>query len=318
MQGRMTIVKLAVMLAVLPGCSAARDGGRVRAKRDVSLSASWKGFAAVVVESRNGSVEFAVADVSEVEIDARLTVKGVTLADAEAGLDQMRIDIDPDVDAGRTLAIRLVVPEALKSRSPGARLKIRVPEACQTSVKTSNGSVRVSEAKGEAKVATTNGAVTVTGVDGRVRVDTTNGSVEVRRVTSSAVVDSSNGSVVAETVGGECTLETTNASITLHDVRGNIDADTTNGSIGVDTQPFDGRSITLRTTNAAIELALPAAIQADFDFRTTNAKIAASFGDMPVQVREMSKNRLRASLNDGGGVRVEAHTSNGSIELRFQ
>ncbi|MGD8451700.1 MAG: DUF4097 family beta strand repeat-containing protein [Phycisphaerae bacterium] len=311
MRYRLVVPVLVALLAVMSGCTE-RRGGNVKATRDFALTSPWNDFQTVVVESRNGSIEIGVADVREVEIDGRMSVRGMTRADADAALERMRIDVDPAADAGRTLTIRLVVPDELRQQSPSAGLKVRVPQGCAVRLTTSNGSIEAGGLKDRAELRTSNASVTVTDFAGRVDIRTSNGSVVARRVDGPVDAQSSNASITVEEVGGDCTLATTNGSITLRDVQGSVRARTSNASIGCDVQPPAGASVVLETSNGKVDVTLPETLAAELTLVTSNGKISTAFGNAQVNMREMGNKSVRATMNGGGG-RVEARTSNGAI-----
>ena len=300
---RATII-LAMSMAVpaIGGCDAGGrgGGGGVRAARDFSLSAPWQAYEQVIVHSRNGRVELTLADVSAIEIDGKLRVRGATQTQADANLDQLQIVAEADANDPKTFRIELKVPEALKRNSPGADFVIRLPGPCAVEVDTSNGAIRV------------------VGLKGVIKLDTSNGAVHAEDIDGDLTVDTSNGRVVVANVAGKCVIDTSNGSVKVTQACGDLRVDTSNGTISVDAVPPANGTVILDTSNGSIDAKLPAQMSADLKLDTSNGRVSVDFGDIPVKIQHRSKTHVSASMNGGTGGRIVVDTSNGSITLRFR
>lgn len=125
-------------------------------------------------------------------------------------------------------------------------------------------------------------------------------------------IDTVNGKISVSEVTGKIQLGSTNGAIVVVDSAGSLEASTTNGAIRAELRALTGgESLTLRTTNGAIKLALPEELRAEIDASTTNGSVRSDF---PVTVYSADRNSLRGTVN-GGGAKIRLRTTNGSIQL---
>jgi len=122
-----------------------------------------------------------------------------------------------------------------------------------------------------------------------------------------------NGRVHIAEVGGQIRIKSTNGRIKAYRVEGSVNAKTTNGGIEVEFADFDeDEDMSFKTTNGDIKVIFPKDLRAYVDASTTNGRIKTDF---PIEVRgELSKRKLRGQIN-GGGARIDLHTTNGSITI---
>lgn len=146
-------------------------------------------------------------------------------------------------------------------------------------------------------------------------------------------VRTSDGHIEANDLSGDIKLRSGDGKITGHNLSGNVNAETSDGHIEVDGR-FDQLRIhsgdghinarvnygskmsgdwSVVTNDGRIELELPRDLAANLDVHTGDGHIES---DLPVEVQGSSeRDSLRGKLN-GGGPRLEIHTSDGSIHLR--
>lgn len=285
---RLSFVAVTILTA---GC-----GTLVHARRDITLREPWAAYERVEVHVRNGSIELTSGGVDEISIAATLRVGGFTLVEAERNLDKLEVTAAADPAHPATFRIELNYPSELNAKSPGASLRIAVPEPCAALLDTSNGSIRVENLKGDVVLDTSNGVIRAKHVDGTLRATSSNGRVEVEHVTGELRVKSSNGSLDAREIGGPCELVTSN------------------GRIGFVAAAGAAAPIELRSSNGAIEATIPKGLAADLDLSTSNGSVKVVLGDVPLRNIEYGRTWFRGAMN-GGGTPVRARTSNGSITV---
>lgn len=271
-------------------------GSLVYASRDISLHEPWADYERIEVQVRNGSVELASGGGDGIQITGKLRVGGATLTEARSNLDELEIRAAADPANPRTFRVELHYPLALKGQCPAASLRISVPEPCSAKIETTNGGIQVQGLKGAVELDSSNGAIAVRDVAGAVRVGTSNGRVEVENVSGSLEGRSSNGAVVAREIGGPCDLETSNGRV---EYRAAADATA---------------AVDLRTSNGSIHVTLSKSIAANLELRTSIGRTRVDVGEAPLQNVRSGRGWFTAAMN-GGGVPVNARTSNGSITL---
>lgn len=292
---RALTIAAAVLVAALGGCACPL----LRATTEFSFSAPWSDYEAIEVRTCNGSVELQPTDAGDVRVEGRKTVGIWSLAEHDEALNALTIRVGPHPDRPRTLLVQLEYPEAYRQRSPGASFSIRLPQPCAADVQTGNGSVHV------------------TGLRGPVHLDTSNGRIEAERVKGDLRARTSNGAVLVRDVEGPCVLETSNGRIEAEAVRGDLEVSTSNGAVVVDVTPPENGRIVLHSSNGGVRLRLPVGLAADLDLATSNGRVSTDLGEATLKHVDTSKRRFRAEMN-GGGTRVEAVTSNGSVTVELR
>lgn len=125
-----------------------------------------------------------------------------------------------------------------------------------------------------------------------------------------------NGGVRLDDVGGEVRATSTNGG-----VRGRVreasrlEARTTNGGVDLEVTgaiAADGR-VELASVNGGVRLAIPGDTRADVKATCVNGRVKT--GDLSIDTEgEASRRRVEGRLN-GGGARIELHTTNGGVTL---
>jgi len=136
------------------------------------------------------------------------------------------------------------------------------------------------------------------------------------RVPKHAVVNvtTTNGGIAVTGLEGKVVAHTTNGGINAKALTGGIEAGSTNGGVTVDMAALGSERVSLRTTNGGVVLMVPESAKADFAASCTNGGIIVS-PDLKLDVTEQSRRNLEGRLN-GGGTRVDLHTTNGGIRIR--
>ena len=198
------------------------------------------------LENFNGSVEVTGWDQNTVD------VAGTKYAESQQLLNSMRIEVS---NSGNAVRVKTTRPS--NHGNMGAKYVIRVPRRTELeNVESSNGSLRVEDVEGNARLATSNGSVHLAKLRGNVEAHSSNGSVEVN------------------TANGRMSLRTSNGSVHAENVEGAFDAETSNGGVHVHLrQAESGSPIKLATSNGAIELQLDAPRQNDVGASTSNGGI---------------------------------------------
>ena len=121
-----------------------------------------------------------------------------------------------------------------------------------------------------------------------------------------------NGGIDVTDVRGAAKLETVNGTINATGLSGDISASTVNGKVDLSIAALTA-GVEVGTTNGGVTVRLPADAKALLSGRTVNGGIDVD--GLQVDEVERSRRRLEAKLN-GGGVRIEAETTNGGITFK--
>lgn len=245
------------------------------------------------VSAFNGSIEIIGGDSQTVEIT------GAKHARDNAELSRFQVEA---VQEGNLVRVRAVKPADSNWRCQcGAQFTIRVPRRIElSSIRTSNGAIRIENIEGKVDAATSNGSLRLFQIKGKVDARTSNGAVEIQSITGAVSVVTSNGAIKGRIVD----------TVTADAVR----LSTSNGAIDVRIEAQHNNDITVSTSNGGITVRIPETANARISATTSNHESVTT--DFPVQVRGLlSKNKLEGSIGNGGGPLLQLSTSNGSIKL---
>jgi len=176
-----------------------------------------------------------------------------------------------------------------------ADIHVTVPRRYVINARTGGGSIDLRDTVGAATLKTSGGDISAKNVTGNVELRTSGGSIQA---------DSIRGDVDADTSGGD---------VRLLRVDGKIRGNTSGGSVRVSLVGAN-RGISATTSGGDIELGLPQGTTANIDATTSGGDVTT---DIPVTSTVRKETDLVGTLN-GGGERIYAHTSGGSITVRAE
>jgi hypothetical protein len=310
MRHSLRVTGLAAAALVLAGCDDWGEwGDSGRFKEEFHHSYALKPGGRVSLENSNGSVE--IVGWGQDTID----IAGTKYASTEAVIRALKIDIVATADSVR---IRTIPPTGHRANW-GAKYVIRVPRRIELErIASSNGSIRIEDLEGSARLRTSNGSVRLSRFNGSAEVETSNGGVEVMEHNGSLIARTSNGGVRADNVRGLFEATTSNGSINarLADPQPGkpIKLGSSNGSIALTMDAINDNDVRITTSNSSITLKLPASAKGLLKANTSNSSITTDF-DVTVRSGQLSKAHVEGALNGGTGPTFDLSTSNGGIRV---
>ena len=163
------------------------------------------------------------------------------------------------------------------------------------------------------KVRTGGGNVTLRDTVGTASLNTSGGDISARNVVGNVELRTSGGSIEADTIRGDVDADTSGGDVRLQRVDGKIRGNSSGGSVRV-TLVGANRGISATTSGGDIELSLPRGTAANIDARTSGGDVTT---DIPVTSTAWKEHELVGTVN-GGGERIHAQTSGGSIRVRAE
>lgn len=284
-------------------------GDSSRYREDFHYSYPQTAGGRLTLENFNGSVEISGWDQNTVD------VSGTKYAESESLLHRIQIEVS---SSGNTVRVKTTRPDEHHGNM-GAKYVIRVPRQTELEdISSSNGSLRVEDIQGSARLATSNGSVHLGKIRGNVNASSSNGSIEVNDVKGDVNFRTSNGGVHADGVEGLFEAETSNGGIRAHlhnPAAGRaIRADTSNGSIDLEVDSQLQSDVVASTSNGPITVRVPAGTSANLHAVTNSTGSVRTDFDVLMHGGEISKHRIEGAIN-GGGSKIELTTSNGNINL---
>ena len=308
---RRILLSLAPVALLLTGCDindAGSWGSSDRFKEDFHLSYPMKPGGTLSIDNFNGSIEIMSWEKDEVDVN------GVKYAGSEALLRQIKVEGEQQ---GNVLRLRTVRPEP-KRGNCGAKYILRVPKKMLLNgIVSSNGSIRVENMVGDARLQSSNGSIRVRGLEGKLDAKTSNAGIEASTMRGDFLGHTSNGSIKVDGLEGAFEAETSNSSIVARieklSAGRSVKAGSSNGSIDLSLPDYTNQSIDVDTSNSSIVLRLPAKTNAELRASSSNSSLSSDF-EMTAN-GATSKNRLEGRIGSGGAT-IRLSTSNGSVRVQ--
>lgn len=195
--------------------------------------------------------------------------------------------------------------------TPSISFVVYAPERSINDVRTSGGSIELENLIGKQTARTSGGSISVESIQGDLNVRTSGGSITLNGIQGATEAKTSGGRIRAEEINGDLDVRTSGGSISLKGVSGSVDASTSGGSINADVVS-PSEFINLRTSGGSITVTVPEdnGYDLDLDGNRVRAELKNFTG-------EYEKDEIRGTVN-GGGVRIKAKTSGGSIRLNYR
>jgi DUF4097 and DUF4098 domain-containing protein YvlB len=206
-------------------------------------------------------------------------------------LAQLKVDV---ATAGGGVQIRTIAPS--DAHNVGVKYVLKVPRRTELAeIRSSNGSIHITETDGSANLQTSNGSVHATKTRGKLEIGTSNGSVHIQEN------------------DGETDVHTSNGSVHALGIRGPLKAATSNGGMHVDLEESRSGPVTLATSNGGITLRMPATTGAHVRAITSSHEKVLS--DFDIRKEGPNSESHLEGVVGAGGPTVELTTSQGSIRL---
>ena len=188
----------------------------------------------------------------------------------------------------------------------------RVPERFDAEIETSHGDLSMNDLEGRIDVRTSHGDVAADALSGpRLHIETSHGDVAAGRLSADEVsVKTSHGDIeIGEVVSSDFSAHTSHADVEVARIEGRAEITNSHGDIRA--LLTSGQPAFFKTSHGDIAIDVIPDLGADVTLRGDKVRLdaSASFDG------EVKKSRADGRLN-GGGARIEARTSHGSITLR--
>jgi hypothetical protein len=297
-------IPLALSLLSLPlAADIWDDSGRY--KEDFSYDFKLAPGGHLEVDSFNGPVQVVGWDHDSVR------VRGTKHASRQAALRAIRIDA-----SGNPSDVRLRADSPSPNCNCGVSFTVSVPRKTRLdNVSTSNASLRIESIEGRARLRTSNGEIRLYDISGEVQATTSNAGIEAQKLTGPAILRTSNGRIRGDNLRGGLEATTANSSIDVTvseaDPARPLILNSSNGAITLSLLTWKANEIRATTSNASVNIFLPAALNALVRASTSNGSIHT---DYEVTSSHFSKTSLDGRIGQGGAP-ISAHTSNGNVRI---
>lgn len=301
---RITALTAGLMLLFAPN-------GWTQSKEEVYRTENFSvsGAVSLEVQTSGGSIQVIGSNQNEVTVEMYVHKRGNYIEAGEADLEDYSIEISQDENMIKAIADRNTKGW---NWNDGYSISFIVytPKETRTRLRTSGGSLTARNLIGSQELRTSGGSITTEGIEGEMVLKTSGGSISMDDIQGDADVHTSGGTIKADMFVGNLDARTSGGSIRLSGMEGNIEARTSGGSINAEVlAPSD--FIELKTSGGSITITVPRENGYDLDLDGNRV-----YGNLENFSGEMEKDEIRGTMN-GGGTKIEAKTSGGSIRLEY-
>jgi len=150
----------------------------------------------------------------------------------------------------------------------------------------------------------------------RLDLDTSGGSITARGDrTASLSADTSGGSITIDGGRGTMTLDTSGGGIRVGQVLGTLRAETSGGGITVEYVGASATDVSLDTSGGSITVGVDRTAKLNLTADTSGGSVDIDGLDFRTEGRSLRRSHASGTINGGGG-RLSAETSGGSIHIR--
>ncbi|WP_082894140.1 DUF4097 family beta strand repeat-containing protein [Balneola sp. EhC07] len=264
------------------------------------------------VETSGGSIDVIGKDTDEVTVEMYVRKRNKYVQANDEDLKGWEIEISERNNTVTAHAKRENSRNWNWNRNtPSISFVVYAPVRSTSDVRTSGGSIELINLEGSQTGRTSGGSIVAEDIRGEVNIRTSGGSITLSEIVGTTEARTSGGRIRAENVDGNLDVKTSGGSISLEGISGSVDASTSGGSINAEvTNPND--FINLRTSGGSITVTVPE--EKGYDLDLDGNRVRAELKNF---TGEYERDEVKGSVN-GGGIRIKAKTSGGSIRLNYK
>lgn len=246
------------------------------------------------VRTSGGHITVRGSDTDETRVEMYVRQGGNYLTPEDTGLEDYEIDISQSADRVTASAEGERENDWRFWRNDNISISFVVytPRAMESTLRTSGGHIELGELQGTVAARTSGGHISIDGFEGDLEARTSGGHINTRNA---------NGTIHLRTSGGH---------IELARVSGTIEASTSGGSIEADITSIT-ESVELRTSGGHVTVSVPGGVGYDLELRGSRVR-----SDLTNFSGQLERDEVEGTVN-GGGARLFARTSGGTVRLNF-
>lgn len=266
----------------------------------LTKSLSNESIKSVEAKTSGGSISVTGGSTSDARIEVYVSPSNssssITKEELKQRLEEL-YNLDISVSNGELTAIAKS-KDQLKNwkKALSIAFKIYVPQNVSTDLKTSGGSISLTNLSGKQKFSTSGGSLNVDKLSGDIDGKTSGGSIRVKNSKDHIHLNTSGGSISASDCSGELDLKTSGGSLDLSNLKGTIEARTSGGSIHG--EAIEGE-LEARTSGGSIHLSNI----------KSSLKTSTSGGNINVEIIQLGK--YVDIDNSGGDISITLPRSKG-------
>lgn len=268
----------------------------------------------VQVRTAGGVIEVIGHDRQETTVEMFVRRGRSYLSEDDIDLDDYEIEIKNEEGVVTASAKRKDTSSgwfrSARSNNISISFRVHTPKEAAVTGRTSGGNVSAKNLGNTISLRTSGGNVQAENLIGTIELRTSGGSVVIKESEGSMDARTSGGRITVENSRGEIDLRTSGGNISLTNLRGSVSARTSGGNIRTNMLEVAG-NVDMRTSGGSIFIDVPAGQGYDIDLRGGRVNVA-----LENFTGSSERNRITGSMN-GGGSKIHARTSGGSVNVKF-
>jgi hypothetical protein len=339
-------VAFAVLFASVMCISYTKDSGEPTVTKIFTLDEPGT----LGVTTSGGKIKVEGHDGNKVEVNAFIRKRGKLLPPSDPYLDKIHEDFDFSIEktGSSVSAVAKRKEGSIGWKGISISFEVMIPHQVECNLKTSGGSISLSDVVGQQNAYTSGGKIKLAGIKGNVEAKTSGGGIHVSEQKGNISLNTSGGAITVEEVTGNMKAHTSGGRITVKEANGDISGHTSGGPISLESISGDAvevntsgggihitgeaayvkattsgggidinitglsKELYLKTSGGGINAVIPGGLGLDLDLKASGIDI-----DLQDFSGTAKKGRIEGTLN-GGGIPVLMHTSDGHIDLIFQ
>lgn len=197
----------------------------------------------------------------------------------------------------------------VNGKTSGGSIKLSALKSNEIKLSTSGGSIKAENCSGNLQLATSGGSIQLEALEGTINASTSGGSINMEELKGNISTSTSGGSVKANNVEGTLKTSTSGGSMHLKKISGNLDASTSGGSMSV--SMHEVKDYVKLSSHGNISLELPKAKGYMLDIR--GRKIETNVKEFN---GEYDKEKQMTGTVGQGGAEITVRSS-GKVEIDF-
>ena len=265
------------------------------------------------ISTAGGYINVIGHDKDNVRVEMYVRKSGKYLSASDTELEDYEIDISASgnevtASAGRRNSSGIKFWN--NSNSYSISFVVYTPERSMVTGRTSGGSMKAENISGTLDFTTSGGSISLSSISGDINARTSGGSLNFENLNGNVNGRTSGGSIRVLNAQGELDLRTSGGSVKLDEVAGIVNARTSGGSIQAISKS-ESCSLDLSTSGGNISITLPDNSGYELDLKGN--RVSTTFTEFS---GEVEKNRVIGTIR-GGGPKIAARTSGGSVRLNY-
>ncbi len=268
--------------------------------------------------TQGGNIVVKTADIAEVRISARETIKASTEQEADELLKHLELTFEQQ---GNDVTAQAKYEKSFAGFHSGnwppvqVSFTVTVPMHFNVNLNTSGGDIEVASLTGNVRARTSGGGLKFDRIDGDIDGNTSGGDIFLKEGTAAAKLTTSGGDIEIDRAGGPTEVSTSGGNIAINSVAKLLGATTSGGNIkAVLTEPLQQDTV-LSTSGGNVTVQVVKGAGFVLDAHTSGGDVDATGVTLTISEGGAGKSRLVGSVN-GGGPRLKLRSSGGDIRVR--